>query len=331
MKPKALNQAIVPAGLVHPYPFDPSYGYTLAELLSIKPPAAPGDFDAFWRSRYEETRKVAVDPIRLRELEGSKTTAVWEINYRSLGGIRIGGWLTLPRGQKPTKGIVVGHGYGGRGEPELDFPAADAALLFPCARGMSRSRLDGVPESSERHVLHGIDHRDTYIHGGCVADLWCGVSALQQLVPECAERLGYAGGSFGGGIGAMALPWDSRIRRAHLGVPSFGNHPIRLQLSCVGSGEAVRRYAQQHPPIVDRVLPYFDSAIAAIRIRTPTLVAAALFDPAVPPPGQFSVFNALPAQPNQLFILTAGHFEYAAAAEQDRQLRIACRRFFEAL
>jgi cephalosporin-C deacetylase len=28
----------------------------------------------------------------------------------------------------------------------------------------------------------------------------------------------------------MALPWDDRFQRAYLEVPSFGNHPLRVQM-----------------------------------------------------------------------------------------------------
>jgi len=61
--------------------------------------------------------------------------------------------------------------------------------------------------------------------------------------------------------------------------------------------------------------------------RVPVHVAAALFDPAVPPPGQFAVYNAL-GGPKELFVLTAGHFDYPAAEEENRRLREELVRFF---
>jgi len=107
-----------------------------------------------------------------------------------------------------------------------------------------------------------------------------------------ARRLDYLGISFGGGIGALALPWDERFHRAHLNVPSFGHHPLRLALPGVGSGEAVRRY-QQRTGRALATLRSFDAAAAARYLRIPVHVAAARFDPAVPPPGQFAIYNAL--------------------------------------
>ena len=189
--------------------------------------------------------------------------------------------------------MVVSHGYGGREEPDFHLPFRRAALIFPCARGISRSACAGIPSNPDDHVLHGIERRETCVLGGCAADtVWCAASALLELFPMAARRLDYLGISFGGGIGALALPWDERFHRAHLNVPSFGHHPLRLALPGVGSGEAVRRY-QQRTGRALATLRSFDAAAAARYLRIPVHVAAARFDPAVPPPGQFAIYNAL--------------------------------------
>jgi len=303
----------------HPFPFDPTYGYDLTRLLSVPAPEGPDDFASFWKRTYEETRAI---PLRL---ERRKITSprgdfeVYEIEFDSLDGVRIGGWLTVPMQGPIEHGIVVGHGYGGRAEPHFE---RGAIAIAPCARGFNRSAHPGIPNEAFRHVLHGIKSRETYSHRGCVADLWSTASALLELYPELAARLHYAGGSFGGGIGALALPWDDRFRKAFLEVPSFGNHPLRVQLQCVGSGEPVRSYYRRHPEVLD-VLAYFDAATAARWIRIPVFVAPALFDPAVPPPGQFAVYNGM-ENSTELFVRQTGHFpspsEEAEAREIEKRL-----------
>ncbi|MES2464585.1 MAG: acetylxylan esterase [Armatimonadota bacterium] len=311
----------------HEFPFDPTYGHDLEALLRVPAPPDPPDFAAFWQGRYREARSVSPQAV-LRPAGGTDTVEVFDVEFTSWGGIRIGGWLTRPRNGKVERGVVVGHGYGGRDQPDVALPIPHAAVIFPCLRGQSRSRQTGIPEDSMRHVLHGIESRETYVHGGCAADIWCAASALVELVPEAGQRLDYLGGSFGGGIGALALPWDDRFTAAQLSVPSFGNHPLRVTLPCVGSGEAVRRLWATHPEVLD-VLAYFDAATAARHIEIPVLVAAALFDPAVPPPGQFAVYNAIP-DPKELFVLAAGHFPYANETEENARLNRHLARFFAA-
>jgi cephalosporin-C deacetylase len=223
--------------------------------------------------------------------------------------------------------VVVGHGYGGRTEPDLTTVPEHAAAIFPVARGLeSRGVLAGIPSKSAEHVLHGIDSVDTYVHGGCAADVWCAASALLALLPVAPEKLSYLGGSFGGGIGALALPWDHRFTAAALRMPSFGHHPLRLTLPCTGSGEAVRQYARKHPEVRD-VLRYYDAAVAARHLRIPTLLGPSLWDPAVPPPGQFAVCNAV-AGDKELFAFTAGHTDYPGDAEEaDRFHQLAHKLF----
>ena len=310
----------------HGFSFDPTYGYDREALLRVGCPPAPEDFAEFWRETYAAARSIAPRVTRRAVDVAPRDREVFEIEFDSFDGVRIGGWLTLPKGGVARHGFVVGHGYGGREGPDGWLPLDDAAAIFPCARGFHRSARADIPNSSDRHVLHGIESRETYVHRGCAADAWCAASALLDVVPDVEGHLDYMGASFGGGIGALAVAWEERFRKAYLDVPSFGNHPIRLRCPCVGSGESVRKYSAEHPE-VRSVLEYFDSAVAARRIRIPTLVAAAVFDPAVPPPGQFAVHNAL-GGPKELFVRQAAHFDFPGAAGENLRLARVLMKWF---
>jgi cephalosporin-C deacetylase len=182
---------------------------------------------------------------------------------------------------------------------------------------MNRSARPDLPGTAAWHVLHGIESRQTYMHRFCAADLWAAATALLTLAPEAGAWLEYYGESFGGGMGALALAWDDRFRRGTLLVPSFGNHPLRLTLPCVGSGAAVRVYYKHHPEVTE-ILAYFDAATAARHIRIPVFCGNALMDPAVPPPGQFAVHNGL-AGAKRLHVSPAGHFPWPGEGEANRR------------
>lgn len=173
----------------HDFPFDPAYGRTLDDLLRIPAPAAPDDFDAFWRARYEKAREVATEP-ELGALEEVRDgVRIHGVTFTSVGGIRLGGWVALPAEGAAEYGFVIGHGYGGRQEPgpDVPLPLPGAAAILPCVRGMgARGLHPGIPDVADAHVLHGIQSRGTYVIGDCVADLWCAASALHELVPELA-------------------------------------------------------------------------------------------------------------------------------------------------
>ena len=317
------------SSLTHAYHFDPTYGYTLDSLLRVDCPDEPEGFADFWRARYRRALNTRPEPRLDNRRDWHRDYAIHDLAYRSTDDIAIGGWALIPKRGPVRRGVVVGHGYGGRDGPDFHLPVAEAAFLFPCFRGLSRSRRPPISDNPAFHVLHDIDKRDGYILGGCVEDLWLAVSALAELFPETAGHVGYMGISFGGGIGALALPWDERIRLAHLSVPTFGHVPLRLSLPTLGSGEAVRAYQSRHGHAME-TLRYYDAACAARRAAIPVHVAAALFDPVVAPPGQFAVYNALPG-PKELFVLDAGHFDYPRRAEQDRELLGALETFFTPL
>lgn len=319
---------ISPTMFAHNFPFDPTYGYTKDSLLAVKPPAIPEGFESFWRRNYELALSRPTNPA-IRRIDCAKPEVeLYQIEYDGFDGFRVGGWYTRPAGKTVTRGLVIGHGYGGRENPDLVAPGPDAVTIQPCARGFHRSSRPDLPAGSTGHVILGIEDPQTYIHRHCVMDLFSAVSAMIELDPQVAQRVDYLGGSFGGGIGAMALPWEKRFVRAALGVPSFGHHDIRLRLPCVGSGESVRQLYLKKPEIRE-TLYFFDSAVSAQFCKIPVMCACALFDPAVPPPGQFAVYNGLAGE-KHLFTREGDHFEHprfvpegaALWREQDRWFRL---------
>ncbi len=311
----------------HAFDFDPTYGYDEAALLRVPAPDGPADFADFWRDTYRQAMAVALNMSVTRIDSPRPQYELYHVEYDSLAGVRIGGWLTRPVEGHVQRAVVVGHGYGGRQNPDFDLPGPPAAALQFCARGFDRSARPDLPNDSARHVTHGIESRDSYIIRGCVADVWLAASALLTWMPQLADNLHYHGGSFGGGLGALALPWDHRFRKAHLAVPTFGNQPLRVTLPCVGSGHWVTRHWRDHPDVLG-VLVYFDAATAARFTQIPVHVCVARFDPAVPPPGQCAVYNGL-AGPKAIVWRDAAHMNgYPGLAEDDRRVAQSANAFF---
>lgn len=312
----------------HPFAFDPTHGYGLEDLRALRPLPAFAGFQAFWQGRL--ARALAVDPQPGLSANATHHPdwTIRDIAYVSTDGFPIGGWLLTPRSGEVRRGLVVGHGYGGRGGPDFDIPVENTAILFPCFRGLSRSARAPISQDPVWHVLHDIDKPDHYILGGCVEDLWVAVSVLTALYPQTADKIGYSGISFAGGLGALALAFDRRLDRGFLEVPTFGNMALWLTLPSLGSASGAQRYRQAHPEAID-TLRFYDAATAATLIEQPMLVAVARFDPAVAPPCQFSVANARPpSDHHETFVLDAGHFDYPGMSEQHAALSGRIRRLF---
>lgn len=296
---------------IEKFQFDPTNGFSLKNLLELQlPEAAPDDFSDFWQNAHN--RNDGIDSaIELRPSHfPSPTHTIREIYFDSLGDFRIGGWICEPLDRTAIKRIeVIGHGYGGREQPDLASLDPSAIQVFICSPGFHLSACpDRVATNAAMlHVITGIHSLETYILLPCAAAIWSASRAMAELQPDLPQV--YRGGSFGGGMGALLLPWESRFRAAEIVQPTFGNHTLRLANRCTGSGESVRQLLQLHPPI-RKTLTYFDAAIAARQIKVPVAVAACAFDPSVCPPGQFSVANAIPEHLRKLSPFSFGHCEF---------------------
>ncbi|MBN1257667.1 MAG: acetylxylan esterase [Planctomycetes bacterium] len=315
----------------HKFETDPTFGYSADELLTVTAPKAPPDFDEFWQQTYAENMAVPVD-YEIKEVEswipGYKIS---EIYYRSWNNFRTGGYLVVPEEGEINTTVVFGHGYPRPGieriNPELDLPLKNAAILFVHGRGFGLSPHPECPHNdSMLHFTVGIKSKETRIIRGCVAQLWGAASVMLDIYPQTEGNLIYAGGSFGGALGALMLPWEKRYTKAYLNVPAFGNYPLAKTFEGSISAEWLRKSYERIPNLAE-ILSYYDTAIAASRITCPVVCSPALADPKVPPPTQFAVANALNRE-SELYVLPAGHYEYEGIAVVKAKLNKYLDEFF---
>lgn len=296
----------------HSYPFDPTNGMDLEELLTIKAPETPEGFCEFWQENY---RLVMEAPLRYNlETEiwsptpSEKIYRIRVINYDDAEFVM---WITRPENSRG--GLVIGQGYGNPAVPctsEYGLTVSYAAV-----RGLGPAQCKDIPWQPAHHVIYGIKSKETYILRGVIADQWMSVRVLLDMFPDCADNLNYTGASMGGGMGALLLPWDARFKAAALSVPTFGAE-IRFDHQSIGSGEACRKYITENPEARE-VLKYFDASVAAKYIKIPVCCTPALFDPVVAPSGQFSVSNSIPDNFKTVYIRETGHFPLT---ENDKEI-----------
>ncbi|MDF3129490.1 acetylxylan esterase [Kiritimatiellaeota bacterium B1221] len=305
----------------HDFDFDPTYGHTVTDLQAIDyVDEAPADFAEFWQGLHAKAMAVPLE-LEVEEdlpLEGGFRCQL--VRYRVWPDYRVGAWVIFHEEHpRPDFGVVMGHGYGGREAPEVSFARKDRIVIFTVAPGFHISQDDRLPlNDAGKHVVYGIESRERYLLAACAATIWRGVDVLTELTQGSVKRFHYHGWSFGGGMGALSVPWESRFESAELGHVTFANHPFRLRNECVGSGAAVRERWLKDPSI-EETLVYYDAAFSVRHLKIPTLFGCSCFDPAVPPPGQWSAANSHPG-PSRATAFPVGHFAYAhpqsAEAEQ---------------
>lgn len=318
----------MPDTFIHDYDFDPTYGYNYDSLIQTDASVPPEDFADFWQQKYQQALQVNTS---LNIQDTGRIINHWRIfdcYYESTDDVRIGGWLLLPEKGEVNGAIVWAHGYAGVEDPDSSWKLKNTALLIPCVRGISRSEHEMISSEPYWHVLHNIQNKEQYILGGCVQDLWCGISALLTLFPNLKKQIGLIGSSLGGGLSIFAAAFDNRITRCHFHVPTFGNASLRLSMPTAGSTLALIDYKDKD--VLAEILPYFDASCAAKYLTKPSYWALALFDPYVAPPGQFSIYNACTGN-KALYLLDAGHFNYTKEDEQHNELRKYIEEFFKVI
>jgi cephalosporin-C deacetylase len=302
----------VPHPIPHSFAFDPHYGHSFEDLQRIQAPnTEPSDFAHFWQDQHRQAMAVPLELKIEPRPSPCKGQKLLQVSYRVQPDYRVGAWVLLPdNGPSPTLGVVAGHGYGGREEPDTTLAGPNRAVIFPVAPGFHISADPRLPlNNAGLHVVHGIELKERYILGSCAAALWRTVDVLEELCNGSIQDFHYRGGSFCGGMGALMLPWEPRFQTAELRQVTFANHPFRLRHECVGSGQAVREYWLKNPAIEQTTLPYFEACNSLRHLHIPTVFACAVFDPAVPPPGQWAAANAHPG-PKRITPFPTGHFDY---------------------
>ncbi len=282
---------------------DPSFGFSIEDLLNPQSlPVLPEGGEAWWRARYARLRQMELTLVWESEWSVEGKRRVRKLRIDTPQGRSVGAWFSIPLEGDVTRLVVHGNGYGAATASTDLLLGGEAHLLLWRSIEQAGQNLFELP------VTHGVEDRDTFILGGRVEDVWCAVSTMRSLYPDPALPLCYWGGSFGGGIGALATPWDERVDAVYFDVPTFGNHPVRLQTPCVGLGKALCDYYLKNPQIL-QTLQWYDAAATIACARQPLLCACGILDPIVPPVGQFAIWHAHRG-PKRLLVMPAGHLDH---------------------
>ncbi|RLE99337.1 MAG: hypothetical protein DRJ57_02460 [Thermoprotei archaeon] len=209
-------------------------GLLTGAILSVA--GKPGD-ELVKYYEYDSSEPLNPEIAKVRE-EDSFT--IYKVYYDSVNNVRVPALLIVPKiGKPPYPCIVFLHGYGGSKE--------DAILLARVAapRGYAIFSIDAAYHG-ERSVpgkeLYSKDLEDS--RRGIiqtVIDLRRGVDLLETLDFIDGDRIGYAGGSMGGIIGAIFVGVEPRIKAAVI-VVGGGNMTLMLQKSMHPAIPPIREY-----------------------------------------------------------------------------------------
>ena len=286
--------------------------FTVEQLLKIKGDTPVDGFRKFWMAQYAAARAWKKDYRVEEELwSPDPSCRIYKVSFTSTDGFVIGMWISRP--EDSIGGELIAHGYGNPSVPPVAAKGG-RTIAFPCVRGLGLSQCKEIPWQLAEHAGYGFDDPERYVIVGGVRDLWIALTIMIDMFPDTADNIVCSGGSLGGAMGALAIPWDERIHYGDLNVPTLGGR-LLLDLPVAPDTPGctrIRKALESEDGM--RIIDLCNASAAAHFIRVPTIVTPALKDNCVPPPGQFAVANSIPDEYRIMRIREVGH---AAATEKD--------------
>ncbi len=285
---------------------------TKADLDSfVTEVTCPSDFDSFWAEVRSELDGLPLEPACEPDPFCSTETAkVYQVRYRSLGGLEIFAWYALPAvGDGPFPAILHLPGY--KSEPALrrDWGAKGVAVLSVAVRGK-------LPSSGEFNpgypglLTSGVEDRDTYGYKGVISDCMRGVDFLLSRPEIDAKRIYCCGSSQGGGLTLITSALRPEIRAGVAGYPFLCCFPESMRMLRSYPYDELSCYQRAHPERAVKMLDtlrYFDAVNFAPRIRCPMVVGIAMEDEVCPPETSYAAYRLLGGERELWLFPESGH------------------------
>lgn len=258
----------------------------------------PEDIEAFWGRAWEEVRTAPLDFHRsLRSdypLDGFR---VERLEFSSVGGQRLSGWIALPEGASRAPGFVWVPPYG----RESLLPNRFGTRPGMVSLSLNLHGLDAFHQEkyhpSRGYFSEGVGEPETYIFRTLWQHAAMAVRVLQAQIEVDEDRLGAMGMSQGGGMSIWLGAWCPLVKAVCADMPFLGkieaafDRPIhRYPL------KELIDFVENEPLGHERVrhtLSYFDTSHQAAFCRVPTHVSLGLKDPAAKPESVRAIYEAL--------------------------------------
>ena len=262
--------------------------------LIDSPLTREADFDSFWKATLGALAEVEPG-FKMERKAGmdSETHEVFEVEMRSLGGVRVRGWYERPKGggEGRVPALLRVPGYSSTMWPTGDGERVAYFSFNVRAHGNSQ---DDVPGQPENYWIRGLDDKEGYYYQGAYADCVRAVDFLVSREEIDGERIAVTGGSQGGGLSLATAALDPRIAACAPDIPFLCDWGKYFKAS---SWPEIDEWIAAKPGrtwgSTLRTMSYFDVLNLAERIRCPVLLSLGVQDAVCPPATIFSVYNRL--------------------------------------
>ncbi|MEC9091764.1 MAG: acetylxylan esterase, partial [Planctomycetota bacterium] len=157
-------------------------------------PSQQADFNQFWKESKNELAKVKPEfSARIVEEKSDGDYRLYEVEMRSYGGVRVGGWLEVPRGDSAFPCLLRVPGYSQAMKPVGKEKVKGLAVFSFNIRGHGNSQKD-VPGQPGNYWIRGLDDKKDYFYRGAYLDCIRAVEFLKSRSFIDPKRIAVRGG-----------------------------------------------------------------------------------------------------------------------------------------
>lgn len=283
-------------------------GYEPENIVSL--PDSQPDFDEFWQRALDELAQVAPEYSLTEEKDKSKKGGkVYLVKMKSLGGVEVQGYLTMPStaSKKNTMPVLVHYmGYGSKPWHAEPYEGMDRIEFVLSTRGQ------GLNEPTNQYgdwIVSGLGDKEQYYYRGAYMDLIRALDFVCSLPEVDTDHIFAEGGSQGGAFTLVACALDNRICAASPSIPFLTDFHDYFKIVHWPAEPVLKKQKEIGLSDSDfyKMLSYFDVKNFTRRITCPILMGIGLQDPTCPPHTNFAGYNLITSQKQFVIYPECGH------------------------
>jgi cephalosporin-C deacetylase len=284
-------------------------------ILPAAPP--PADFDAFWKAKIKELKKIPVDPQLETEASGRTGVAYWKITMNNIRGTHIQGQIARPKKGQIFPALLIVQWAGVYGLPKswvtdraaegwlaLDIEPHDLPIDQPAE--FYKEQFAGPLKD---YWSIGNDNRDTSYFLRMYLSCYRAVEYLKTRPDWNGKTLVVMGDSQGGQQTIMIAGLHPKDITAALAlVPANGDTLAPEAGRAPGFPDWYFNIeGGKDPGKVREASRYYDIANFARHIKCPMLVGLGLRDETCPPSSVLAAVNEIPSPKEVIILPQSGH------------------------
>jgi len=281
----------------------------------IEPTAKmPSDFDAFWEAGKKELASVPMDTqLEKSVLESNDLVTCYKISLANIGGKRVHGWLSVPKGSGPFPAILTVPGAGVAKIGPDKYHALLGALSMNII--IHDLPVDETPDFYKKQAdgplkgypSIGMDDKEKNYYRAVILGCVRCLDYLTSRPDYNGKDLAVTGGSQGGALTLITSGLDPRVTLAAPNIAAMCDHSGKAFGRVSGWPHWLNNVPKDKEAQVLETSAYYDAVNFARKFKGQSLHGVGFIDTVCAPTTVYAAFNVHPEPKTMIASPLMGH------------------------